>query len=232
MLIDLQKKLLKRFMLLFVTSILTACGGPAGEAGGNDENKDPSVERPELHKIDIIPSPILTRGISSLSLAKGNSQPFIAIGHHTDGSAFDISDSVTWSLSNESVATISGDGLLTGVSAGTITLTATKDNITSNQVSVEVTDAVITALQVTPANVSVAKGQQQQLTVIATYSDNTSSDITSTVAWAVDSSIATVTPDGLLTGVETSTTTLTATKDNITSNQVSVEVTDAVITAL
>ncbi|TNI12504.1 Ig-like domain-containing protein, partial [Aeromonas veronii] len=95
-----------------------------------------------------------------------------------------------------------------------------------------ITDAVITALQITPANVSVAKGQQQQMTVMATYSDNTSSDITSTVAWAVDSAIATVTPDGLLTGVETGTTTLTATKDGVSSNQATVNVTDAVITAL
>ncbi|TNI15051.1 Ig-like domain-containing protein [Aeromonas veronii] len=232
MLIDLQKKLLKRFMLLFVTSILTACGGPAGEAGGNDENKDPSVERPELHKIDIIPSPILTRGISSLSLAKGNSQPFIAIGHHTDGSTLDISDSVTWSLSDESVATISDDGLLTGVSAGTITVTATKDNITSNQVEVTITDAVITALQVSPAAISVVTGQEQQLTVMATYSDNTSFDVTSTVAWAVDSTIATVTANGLLTGASAGRTTLTASKDGISSNEVSVTVSNAVITSL
>ncbi|MFM5404513.1 Ig-like domain-containing protein [Aeromonas veronii] len=232
MLIDLQKKLLKRFMLLFVTSILTACGGPAGEAGGNDENKDPSVERPELHKIDIIPSPILTRGTSTLSLAKGNSQPFIAIGHHTDGSTLDISDSVTWSLSDESVATISDDGLLTGVSAGTITVTATKDNITSNQVEVTITDAVITALQVSPAAISVVTGQEQQLTVMATYSDNTSFDVTSTVAWAVDSTIATVTANGLLTGASAGSTTLTASKDGISSNEVSVTVSNAVITSL
>ncbi|WP_421320182.1 Ig-like domain-containing protein [Aeromonas veronii] len=219
-------------MLLFVTSILTACGGPAGEAGGNDENKDPSVERPELHKIDIIPSPILTRGTSTLSLAKGNSQRFIAIGHHTDGSTLDISDSVTWSLSDESVATISDDGLLTGVSAGTITVTATKDNITSNQVEVTITDAVITALQVSPAAISVVTGQEQQLTVMATYSDNTSFDVTSTVAWAVDSTIATVTANGLLTGASAGSTTLTATKDGISSNEVSVTVSNAVITSL
>ncbi|TNI12503.1 Ig-like domain-containing protein, partial [Aeromonas veronii] len=154
-----RKKKLKAFIILLSTYLLHACGGPASEL---ESDKVPNIvdEHPELHKIDIITSPILTRGISSLSLAKGNSQPFIAIGHHTDGSVLDISDSVTWSLSDESVATISGDGLLTGVSAGTITVTATKDNITSNQVEVTITDAVITALQITPANVSVAKGQQ------------------------------------------------------------------------
>ncbi|MGN5073609.1 Ig-like domain-containing protein [Aeromonas veronii] len=222
-------KIKEIFTLLFPL-ILTACGGPSG---GNDENnKDPSVVLPVLHKIDIIPSPILTRGTSTLSLAKGNSQPFIAIGYYTDGSALDVSDSVTWSLSDESVATISGDGLLTGVSAGTITVTATKDNITSNQVEVTITDAVITALQVSPAAISVVTGQEQQLTVMATYSDNTSFDVTSTVAWAVDSTIATVTANGLLTGASAGSTTLTASKNGISSNEVSVTVSNAVITSL
>ncbi|WP_423191277.1 Ig-like domain-containing protein [Aeromonas veronii] len=52
-------------------------------------------------------------------MAKGTSQPFVAIGHYTDGSTLDISDSVTWSLSDESLATISGNGILTGAGAGT-----------------------------------------------------------------------------------------------------------------
>ncbi|WFO49867.1 Ig-like domain-containing protein [Aeromonas veronii] len=221
---------IKEILIILFTTILTACGGAT--SGGSDEGKEPSVERPELHKIDIIPSPVLTRGISTLSLAKGNSQPFIAIGHHTDGSALDISDSVTWSLSDKSLATISGDGLLNGVSAGTITVTATKDNITSNQVEVTITDAVITALQVTPAAISVVTGQEQQLTVMASYSDSTSFDVTSTVAWAVDSTIATVNANGLLTGASAGSTTLTATKDGIRSNEVSVTVSNAVITSL
>ncbi|MEZ9450830.1 Ig-like domain-containing protein, partial [Vibrio splendidus] len=92
-------------------------------------------------------------------------------------------------------------------------LTATKDGVTSNEVTVSVTDAVITEIQVTPSPVTVAKGQTQQLVAMATYSDDTSSDISSSVTWTpVDSSIATVDSTGLLSGAEVGPTTLTATK--------------------
>ncbi|NRD30246.1 Ig-like domain-containing protein [Shewanella sp. DC2-4] len=76
-------------------------------------------------------------------------------------------------------------------------------------------------------------GQTQQLTATATYSDRTSSDVSDSVTWSVgNTAMATVTPTGLLDGVEAGSTTLTATKDGITSNTVTVEVTAAVITAI
>ena len=58
-------------------------------------------------------------------------------------------------------------------------LTAIKDGIPSNTVEVNVSAAIITAIQVTPSPVNIAKGQTDQLTAIATFSDATSSDISS-----------------------------------------------------
>uniref|UniRef100_UPI003D1B1E2F Ig-like domain-containing protein n=1 Tax=Aeromonas veronii TaxID=654 RepID=UPI003D1B1E2F len=81
--------------------------------------------------------------------------------------------------------------------------------------------------------VSVAKGQTQQLTAMATYSDGTSSDVTDSVTWtAGDTSTATVNSAGLLSGVDVGNTTVTASKDGITSNTVTVTVTNAVITGM
>ncbi|EGR5448647.1 hypothetical protein COR24_19500, partial [Vibrio cholerae] len=88
-------------------------------------------------------------------------------------------------------------------------------------------------IQVTPSPVNVAKGQTQQLVATATYSDMTSSDISSSVTWApAHTNTATVSPSGVLSGVEVGSTTLTATKDGVTSNTVSVVVSAAVITAI
>ncbi|MGR5338274.1 Ig-like domain-containing protein, partial [Vibrio gigantis] len=65
----------------------------------------------------------------------------------------------------------------------------------------EVTNAVITAITVTPSQVSVANGQAQQLLATATYSDGTSSDVSRSVTWTSnDPQTATVTPTGLLSG--------------------------------
>jgi hypothetical protein len=121
-------------------------------------------------------------------------------------------------------------GLLSGVRAGTTTLTATKDNITSNTVNITVSAAAITAIQVTPSPLNVVEGQTQQLTATATYDNNTSSNVTSSVTWTTaDTNTATVTSAGLLSGVRAGTTTLTATKDNITSNEVNVTVCSSLV---
>ncbi|EGR5456873.1 hypothetical protein CO845_19290, partial [Vibrio cholerae] len=145
----------------------------------------------------------------------------------------DISNSVTWAPAHTNTATVSPSGLLSGVEVGSTTLTATKDGVTSNTVSVTVSAAVITAIQVTPSPVNVAKGLTQQLVATATYSDGTSAPVTNSVTWTpVDTTTATVSPAGVLSGRFEGSTTLTATKDGVTSNTVSVTVSAAVITAI
>ncbi|MFA0057638.1 Lcl domain-containing protein, partial [Vibrio echinoideorum] len=70
-----------------------------------------------------------------------------------------------------------------------------------------------------------AKGQTQQLVADATYSDGTSSPVTNSVTWTPnDTATATVSSAGLLSAVEVGNTTLTATKDGVTSNTVGVNV--------
>ncbi|TCT58380.1 Ig-like domain-containing protein [Vibrio crassostreae] len=190
----------------------------------------------KLERIVIAASSITTQGVSQLTLAAGNKQPFEAVGHYSDGSSrtltgFNVSD---WHTSDLDTGYFNTPGVLVGGdSPGIVQVTATKDGITSNAVSVNVTAAVITAIQVTPATVNIARGQTQQLTAIATYTDNSSSDISSSATWTSDDiNTATVTSTGLLTGVDVGTITVTATKDGITSNAVSVNVTAAVITAI
>ncbi|MGF1841570.1 DUF1566 domain-containing protein [Vibrio atlanticus] len=49
-----------------------------------------------------------------------------------------MSDSVTWTSEDLSTATVTPTGFLSGVNVGQTTITATKDGVTSNTVSVEV----------------------------------------------------------------------------------------------
>ncbi len=58
----------------------------------------------------------------------GQSEPFTATGTFTDGTIQDLTTQVTWTSSNESVATITGGGLLTALTAGTTTITASFTN--------------------------------------------------------------------------------------------------------
>ncbi|MEZ8795132.1 Ig-like domain-containing protein, partial [Vibrio splendidus] len=161
----------------------------------------------------------------SSTLAKGQLTPLMATATYSDTTSSDVSDSVTWTSDDLSTATVTPTGFLSGVNVGQTTITATKDSVTSNTVSVEVSAAVITAIAVTPPSVSVAKGQLTPLMATATYSDTTSSDVSDSVTWTSDDlSTATVTPTGFLSGVNVGQTTITATKDSVTSNTVSVDV--------
>ncbi|MFA0593709.1 Ig-like domain-containing protein, partial [Vibrio sp. 10N.222.51.A2] len=99
----------------------------------------------------------------------------------SDATSSDVSSSVTWAPVDTATATVSSTGLLSAVETGGTTLTAIKDGIPSNTVEVNVSAAIITAIQVTPSPVNIAKGQTDQLIAIATFSDATSSDVSSSV---------------------------------------------------
>ncbi len=217
-------KTLFAIVILPLLILLTGCN-----------SEDAFSELKKLERIDIIASPVTTRGVSKLTLTQGNKQPFEVIGHYSDGSSHALTDlSVSdWHTSNRDVGRFDEPNVFTAVEVGSTTLTVIKDGITSNAVVVNVSAAVITAIQVTPSPVNIAKGQTQQLVALATYDDGTSSTITSSVTWIPDdTNTATVTSAGLLSGVEVGSTTLTATKDGITSNTVAVDVSAAVITTI
>jgi RHS repeat-associated protein len=86
-------------------------------------------------------------------------------------------------------------------------------NGSSQQTRVVIVDPEIVAITVTPGTVNVGPGQSQQLQAVGTYTDATTRDITSGqgTAWSTEApAIATVAPDGKLTGQQTGQTTATA----------------------
>ncbi|WP_323882940.1 Ig-like domain-containing protein, partial [Aeromonas caviae] len=168
-------KILRSYVALLFSFLLLGCSG-----GSEDSTPETS---PSLERIHIVASPVSTRGSSSLILAKGNNQPFIATGHYGDGSVKDLTSETSWHSSDDRIATLSASGALTARDAGTTTVTASHDGIISNTIQITVTDAVLTTIQVTPPSVSVGKGQTRQLTATATYSDNTTANVTGSVAW-------------------------------------------------
>ena len=163
---------------------------------------------------------------SSDSVAKGYTKQFTATGTYTDGTTQNITSSVTWSSDATSVATISNaggsEGLATGVSAGSANISATLNGKTGS-VGLNVSNAVLVSIGITPAAPSVAKGLTQQFTATGTYSDNSTANITSAVTWtSSDTSKATISnaggSEGLATTLATGTTTITATTGGVSGN--------------
>ena len=75
---------------------------------------------------------------TNASTNAGDTVQYQALGTLQDGSQVDITDSVTWSSSNKSVATITSAGLATAVASGTTYIVATSGNITSNTATLDV----------------------------------------------------------------------------------------------
>jgi uncharacterized protein YjdB len=172
---------------------------------------------------------------SSGAIPKGLMQDFIATGTYSDGTTADITTSVTWSSSDEAVATVSNDpesqGRAFGAGVGSATITAVHGQITGSA-TLQVTAATLVSIAVTPPNPSVPAGSTQQFTATGTYTDETTQDITGAVTWASDTlSVATVSnaagSNGLATTSVAGTAHITAAQGDVTSPSATLTVTDA-----
>lgn len=173
-------------------------------------------------------------------LAKGLTRQFTATGVLSDGSNANVTDMVTWSSSDAAIASISNAagsrGLATAMGVGTATITATINGVTATA-SLEVTDAELVSIAVAPATFSLALGRTQQMTATGTFTDGTTSNLTTQVAWNSSASgIASVSnvdgSRGLVTALATGTADITANLNGIGSNTATVTVTDATLMSI
>ena len=116
---------------------------------------------------------------------------------------------VTWASSNESIATVDENGVVTGVSAGeaTITVTSVADDTKTATCTVTVTTVAVTGVSV-DATASVNVGKTTTLTAAVSPDNATNKNVT----WASSNeSIATVDENGVVTGVSAGEATITVT---------------------
>jgi len=117
---------------------------------------------------------------------------------------------LTWSSSDTAIATVGTDGKVTGVKAGSATITATSNGDTTKKATctVTVTNKLIpaTAITLSPATQTLAISKTQQLTATLTPTN-----ATDTVTWSSsDAAVASVSDKGLVTALKAGTATITA----------------------
>jgi hypothetical protein len=138
---------------------------------------------------------------SASSIPVHTNQQFIATGVYADGSSSDLTNVVTWSSSATSIATINSNGLASSQATGTTNISASLAGITQ-KITLTVTAPTISSIAVTPVGLTLGIGVNQQFVATATYTDGTSSDLNSGVAWSSSSpSVVTVDGKGLATTV-------------------------------
>ncbi|WP_158608596.1 beta strand repeat-containing protein [Stagnimonas aquatica] len=195
-----------RVVQALVAGILLALGLSACGGGGSAP--------PTLVRIEISP----------LNVTKplGTSQQFVATAIMSDNSKGDVSASTVWVSSDPSVATISGSGVAIARKLGKTTISA---NFQGNTASTELTvgPATVATVAVTPVNSSLPKGASRQFSAMATFTDNSTSDVTATATWTSSStSTATVSnaadSRGLVTAVAPGLITISASQSGATGN--------------
>ena len=117
---------------------------------------------------------------------------------------------LTWSISDKYVATISQDGLLTGKSAGAADLKVKADNGVYAMLRVVVSEPKPESVSVSPSSVTLTEGQSRYLTATV-YPSNASQLVTWTSS---NANIASVSSSGKVTAVNAGTAIITAKTSN------------------
>jgi hypothetical protein len=183
------------FLSLSVMIASTGCGGMSSNS---------SAAAKTLTTVSVSPS--------ITSIAMGGTQQFSATAKYSDGSTGDVTATANWTAASAAVATIGPTGLATAVASGSTTITASLNGINGNAaLAVAVTPRTLTSIAVSPSNASLSVGATRQFSATATYSDNSTQDVTATASWTVvTAAVATVNSTGLATGVAAGSTTVGA----------------------
>lgn len=223
---------LGKFLIAGLAALaLLGCGG--------DDDEGSTGEGSSLASLQISPK--------EARVPVGVEQQFQAQATWDDGAVQDVTrhPDIVWTSSDTAVVTVDEQGLATGVGPGTATITTTgtvNGESHSATARVEVIDAYVTELQLTPTMARVPVGLSQTFVAIATFSDGQSRDVTNAAGlqWrSSDEGSALVSNDagkkGVATGVAVGEPNIEASGTlNDASFQASVPlaVTDAVITGL
>lgn len=188
--------------------LVTTVGGGdvtiSASAGGKTGTFDLNIQ---------FPVSTVTVGAPASSIRQEGTVDLDATLVGTDGEPA-VDREVTWTSSNEDIATVDDDGVVSGVADGTVTITATSEGV-SGSTQVTVAGApLVASVTVSPGNPFRGVGETIQMSHTSkAASGNTISGTTAT--WSSsDEAVATVDANGLVTVVGAGTSNITATVDN------------------
>jgi uncharacterized protein YjdB len=183
------------------TTVTATSGGQSGVVTVN-------VSAPSVATVTVSPSPVSVNVNWTVSLS---ATPRDANGNVVSGAP------VTWSSSDPSIAVVSSSGVVTGISVGSATITASS-GAGSGSATVNVQLAPVNRVVVTPNNPTIDEKETVQLS--ATLYDARNNVLSGRViSWtSADQSRVTVDKQGLATGVKKGNVTVTATSEGVSGN--------------
>lgn len=152
----------------------------------------------------------LTADITTVAIPVGGAKQVTVKASYPDGgSAEDVTQKVVWSSSAPNVASVR-QGLITGVSTGAATVTATYGTRTVN---ISVSVGVMQTLTVDKKKIVLGNGKSETVKLTAAYADGTTKDVTDTATWSTASAAVAEVMNGKITATGAGKTTVTGTFD-------------------
>ncbi|MGE5207229.1 MAG: beta strand repeat-containing protein [Chlamydiota bacterium] len=191
------------------TGMATGQGGGActisATYGGTSASTSLSVSTASLASLSISPA--------TATIPPGISQQFSAIGTYSDGTVLKVTTMARWTSSDATVATVGNtgnSGQVTGVGMGWTRISAVLNSIIASAI-VNVNNATLVSLSISPANPTLSLGSNQQMMATGTFSDGSSQDLTQWVSWASSNNqVCVVNSSGYAITSGSGTTTITA----------------------
>ena len=169
-----------------------------------------TVIRPELEKITITAEKSM--------IAAGEQQRLEARGTFKDGTSVYLTSSVAWTSGDTSIAVVvPTTGLVTTVKQGTTTIEAQLWGVTSDSYELTVGPAKLMSIEIVPGDTTVALGETCQFKATGTYTNGDERDITSSVTWSLNDTVATIAPGGLAESIGQGETEIRANSEGIES---------------
>nr|WP_277751220.1 Ig-like domain-containing protein [Granulicella sibirica] len=185
--------------------------------------------------VTVTPATLVSIAITpaSPSLANGTTAQFTAIATFSDGTTQDVTTQATWTSSNPQILTIDQNGLADSDGTGSGSVSAMLNGVTATSGTVSITAATLTSLAISPANAQVAKGTTRQFTATGTFSDGSTQNLSTNVAWtSSNGAIVAINANGLATGEGTGAAQLTASYQGQTASTSSFTVTPATLVSI
>lgn len=163
-------------------------------------------------------------------LPAGSQERWSAVATRYDGSTLDISEQATWASSAQAIAIVDPGGLVRAVEPGEAFVSITFDGLSATEKVVVLAPGLARIEIVTGPKLP--RGVAQQVAVIGTFSDGTTSEVTSRATWASsDPDVLEVSASGVVRAVGVGMATITAEIDGL-GDTIDIVVTDAALSRI
>jgi uncharacterized protein YjdB/C1A family cysteine protease len=178
-----------------VSSLGLVRGVAAGTAMIKATTQDGGKSASCAAMVSTVPVSSVSLNKTSISIAAGNTEPIQAIILPTNAT----NKNINWASSNPTIATVTGAGIVTGLTPGAVTITAaTQDGGKTASCAVTVTPVPVASVSLNKTSIELPAGAAEALvsTILPTNATNKN------INWASsDPSVAPVSSAGIVTGV-------------------------------